>query len=87
MLTCRCAPTRSDTRFDPDELTAVAVAVAEEAARHVRARRPEVFGVGVSNDSVPQAVSTKSTDTDPVTIVDTESETLIRELLADPASR
>ncbi|WP_028463177.1 inositol monophosphatase family protein [Nocardia sp. 348MFTsu5.1] len=72
----------TDTRFDPDELTAVAVAVAQEAARHVRTRRPEVFGVGVSNDSVPQAVSTKSTDTDPVTIVDTESEKLIRGLLA-----
>ena len=69
-------------QLDPHELTVVAVAVAEEAARHVRARRPEVFGIGVANESVPQAVSTKSTDTDPVTIVDTESESLIRELLA-----
>ncbi len=32
---------------------------------------------------MPQAVSTKSTDTDPVTVVDTESETLLRDLLAE----
>ncbi|WP_276206125.1 inositol monophosphatase family protein [Williamsia sp. 1135] len=68
---------------DPAELTAVAVRVAEKAAEHVRTRRPEVFGSEVAEGSVPQAVSTKSTDTDPVTIVDTESETLLRDLLAE----
>ncbi|OZG26858.1 inositol monophosphatase [Williamsia sp. 1138] len=68
---------------DPVELTAVAVRVAEKAAEHVRTRRPEVFGSEVVEGSVPQAVSTKSTDTDPVTIVDTESETLLRDLLAE----
>ncbi|MCZ4550481.1 inositol monophosphatase family protein [Gordonia rubripertincta] len=68
---------------DPVELTAVAVRVAEKAAEHVRTRRPEVFGSEVVEGSVPQAVSTKSTDTDPVTVVDTESETLLRDLLAE----
>ncbi len=67
--------------IDPADLTEVAVRVAEQAAEHVRVRRPEVFGVGAPKDSAPQAVSTKSTQTDPVTIVDTESEALLRELI------
>lgn len=61
----------------------MAVRVAEEAAQHVRIRRPEVFGVDAPKGSAPQSVSTKSTETDPVTIVDTESESLIRDLLAE----
>jgi myo-inositol-1(or 4)-monophosphatase len=69
-------------QLDPADLTAIAVRVAEQAADHVRRRRPEVFGAGVTKNVAPQAVSTKSTDTDPVTVVDTESESLIRELLA-----
>lgn len=68
---------------DPAELTAVAVRVAEQAADHVRTRRPEVFGSDAPEGSVSQAVSTKSTDTDPVTVVDTESEALVRGLLAE----
>lgn len=67
---------------DPADLTAVAVQVAEKAAEHVRTRRPEVFGVDAPKSSVPLSVSTKSTATDPVTIVDTESEALIRDLIA-----
>lgn len=82
-------PDRSDmcshvrvAHTDPADLTAVAVQVAEEAAEHVRTRRPEVFGVDVPKRSARQSVSTKSTATDPVTIVDTESEALIRELIS-----
>lgn len=67
---------------DPADLTAVAVRVAEQAAEHVRNRRPEVFGVDAPKGSAPQAVSTKSTETDPVTIVDAESEALLRDLIA-----
>ncbi len=64
---------------DPSTLRAVAVAVAGEAADHVRARRRELFGA----DPAAQvgAVRTKSTDTDPVTVADTESEDLIRRRL------
>jgi myo-inositol-1(or 4)-monophosphatase len=69
-------------QLEPADLTAIAVQVAEQAAEHVRTRRPEVFGSGVTKSAAPQSVSTKSTETDPVTVVDTESETLIRDLLA-----
>lgn len=72
--------------LDPADLRAVAVAVAECAAAHARARRPEVFGVVGSgesvNGSVTGSVAMKSTPTDPVTIVDTETEEVIRDLLA-----
>nr|WP_296770579.1 inositol monophosphatase family protein [Rhodococcus sp. (in: high G+C Gram-positive bacteria)] len=67
------------------ELLKVAEDVARAAAAHVRARRPEVFGPGAESD-VPggqAAVTTKSTPTDPVTIVDTETEAVLRRLLAD----
>ncbi|MFE3291580.1 inositol monophosphatase family protein [Rhodococcus sp. NPDC059234] len=70
---------------DPRALRAVAVAVAVAAARHVATRRPEVFSpvgdapaVGAPSG---EAVATKSTPTDPVTVVDTETEDLIRALL------
>lgn len=54
--------------------------MAEQAAAHVRRRRPELFGpAGQQPGSV---VTTKSTPTDPVTVADTETEELIRELLA-----
>ncbi|NKY53282.1 inositol monophosphatase [Nocardia vermiculata] len=62
------------------ELRRVAVYVAETAAAHVRARRPEVFGPGQAEGG---SVRTKSTPTDPVTVVDTETEQLIRALLAE----
>lgn len=66
---------------EADALLAVAVEVAESAAALVRRRRPEVFG-GEEGSGVQGAVQTKSTRTDPVTVVDTESETLVRSLLA-----
>ncbi|MFC9790280.1 inositol monophosphatase family protein [Rhodococcus sp. NPDC127528] len=70
---------------DPRALRAVAVAVAVAAARHVATRRPEVFGPvgdgGPAGAAAGEAVATKSTPTDPVTVVDTETEDLIRALL------
>ncbi|MGU3433345.1 inositol monophosphatase family protein [Actinomycetes bacterium M1A6_2h] len=64
---------------DPAVLRHVAVAVAEEASELVRRRRPEVFADSGTHDN---AVKSKSTPTDPVTIVDTETENLVRTLLA-----
>jgi len=64
---------------DHEALRAVAVAVAVEAATHVRARRRELFGSDPAAEA--GAVRTKSTITDPVTIADTESEDLIRRRL------
>lgn len=62
------------------ELRRVAVYLAETAAAHVRRRRPEVFGPGQVGDD---SIRTKSTPTDPVTVVDTDTEQLIRTLLAE----
>ncbi|MEV0292663.1 inositol monophosphatase family protein [Nocardia sp. NPDC050710] len=63
------------------ELRRIAVDLAESAAAHVRARRPEVFGpAGARADD---AVQTKTHPTDPVTVVDTEAEELIRARLAE----
>lgn len=63
---------------DAVELRRIAVRLAETAAAHVRARRPEVFG---KQGSTADAVRAKSSPTDPVTVVDTETEQLIREEL------
>ncbi|GAB4584952.1 inositol monophosphatase family protein [Nocardia sp. IFM 10818] len=62
------------------ELRRVAVHLAETAAAHVRERRPQVFGPGARETD---AVRSKSTPTDPVTIVDTETEQLVRKLVAE----
>ncbi|MBF6235368.1 inositol monophosphatase, partial [Nocardia farcinica] len=56
---------------DAAELRRLAVELAESAAAHVRTRRPEVFGPAGDLDG---AVRSKSTPTDPVTVVDTETE-------------
>jgi myo-inositol-1(or 4)-monophosphatase len=64
---------------DPVLLRSVAEQLATEAAAFVRARRTEVFGE--SQDSA-RSVRAKSTPTDPVTVVDTETEGLLRERLA-----
>jgi myo-inositol-1(or 4)-monophosphatase len=64
-------------------LRAIAVEVAEMAAEHIRRRRPEVFGgVGAGRLDAAAAVRTKTSVNDPVTVVDTETEQLIRTLLA-----
>ncbi|GAB2937232.1 inositol monophosphatase [Rhodococcus aerolatus] len=63
-----------------DELRAVAVEVATAAAGLVARRRRELFGPG---GGVPggSLVATKSSATDPVTVVDTECEAFLRERL------
>lgn len=58
----------------------MAEAVAGEAAAFVRRRRGEVL---VPASATPIAVRAKSTPTDPVTVVDTETEDLLRRRLAE----
>ncbi|MFE3544790.1 inositol monophosphatase family protein [Nocardia sp. NPDC059177] len=71
--------TLRSTADEPERLRSLAIELAEAAAAHVRSRRPEVFAAG---GPVAGAVTTKGHVTDPVTVVDTESEQLIRGLLA-----
>jgi myo-inositol-1(or 4)-monophosphatase len=59
----------------------VAERLAEEAAAFVRQRRAEVFGADAGADG-DVAVQSKTTPTDPVTVVDTETERLLRDRLA-----
>jgi myo-inositol-1(or 4)-monophosphatase len=77
-----------DIEFDPATLRAVAEGLATEAADFVRRRRAEVFGDssthgGAGAGSADHAVRVKSTPTDPVTVVDTETERLLRDRLAE----
>ena len=67
---------------DPESLRAVAEGLAAEAAEFVRRRRTEVFGDAAEGDAGGSAVRSKSSPTDPVTIVDTETERLLRDRLA-----
>lgn len=66
---------------DPAPLRSVAETLAAEAAAFVRARRGEVFGAAAGPHG-SGAVRSKSTPTDPVTVVDTETERLLRDRLA-----
>ena len=66
---------------DPVLLRSVAERLATEAADFVRRRRVEVFGDPPPNAGA--AVRAKSTPTDPVTVVDTETERLLRDRLAE----
>jgi myo-inositol-1(or 4)-monophosphatase len=75
---CDVAVTLRDV--DPAELRLVAEQLAAEAAEFVRLRRSEVFGAG-RPDPGDAAVQSKSTRTDPVTVVDTETELLLRSRL------
>lgn len=71
-----------DNDADPVLLRSVAEQLATEAAAFVRQRRAEVFGdPGSSKDA--SGLRTKSSPTDPVTVVDTETERLIRYRLAE----
>jgi myo-inositol-1(or 4)-monophosphatase len=65
---------------DVAELRSVAEQLAVQAADFVRTRRVEVFGSG--SDGVDGAIESKSTRTDLVTIVDRETELLLRDRLA-----
>lgn len=77
------------TEHDPageqpsSRLRIIAEQLAAEAAAYVQRRRAEVFGPDRDADGgqgIP--VRTKSTPTDPVTVVDTETERLLRDRLA-----
>ncbi|MGD9620359.1 MAG: inositol monophosphatase family protein [Mycolicibacterium sp.] len=80
-MCCDGAVTAPDT--DPALLRSVAEKLAAEAAAFVRRRRTEVFGIGAAGRTAATAVRAKSTPTDPVTVVDTETERLLRSRLAD----
>lgn len=67
---------------EPAHLRKVAVTVATEAAAFVRRRRAEVFGPSTERAPGDDAVRAKTTPTDPVTVVDTETEQLLRDRLA-----
>jgi myo-inositol-1(or 4)-monophosphatase len=71
----------SDNETDPAVAREVARELAAEAAAFVRRRRAEVFDTAGRLDQ-PDAVRAKSTPTDPVTVVDTETERLLRDRLA-----
>lgn len=76
----------AEINTDPALLRSVAEQLATEAAAFVRRRRTEVFGAGTAgsgSDSAMPAVRSKSTATDPVTVVDTETERLLRDRLAE----
>ena len=64
---------------DPARLRSVAETLAVEAAAFVRRRRAEVFDTA---EAPVAAVRAKSTPTDPVTVVDTATERLLRDRLA-----
>ena len=73
----------TDTDTDPVLLRSIAEQLATEAAEYVRRRRIEVFGGAPAAPNAAPAVRAKSTPTDPVTVVDTETERLIRDRLAE----
>ena len=66
---------------EPAQLRSVAETLAAEAAEFVRRRRAEVFGAD-ADAADNAAVQSKTTPTDPVTVVDTETERLLRDRLA-----
>src|SRR5437764_9104705 len=70
----------TENNTDPVLLRSVAERLATEAAEFVRRRRVEVFGTPWP--TADAAVRAKSTPTDPVTVVDTETERLLRDRLA-----
>ena len=77
----------TDNSFDAPALRVVAEQLATEAAEFVARRRAEVFGAAANGDGARvrddvRTVRSKSTPTDPVTIVDTETERWLRERLA-----
>lgn len=77
-LCCDSSVTHSEN--EPARLRALAETLATEAAEFVRRRRAEVFGA--PHGASAGAVRAKSTPTDPVTVVDTETERLLRDRLA-----
>ncbi|WP_231964506.1 MULTISPECIES: inositol monophosphatase family protein [unclassified Mycobacterium] len=74
-----------EKQAEPAQLRSVAEELAAEAAEFVRRRRAEVFGGRAASLSAAGsgAVRSKTTPTDPVTVVDTETERLLRDRLAE----
>lgn len=72
----------TENSTDVADLRAVAEQLATGAAEFVRARRVEIFGGAPDDSAGAPAVRSKSTPTDPVTVVDTETERWIRDRLA-----
>ncbi len=70
----------TEREIDVAELRSVAEQLAAEAADFVRARRADLFGDGRPQDG-DGTVQSKSTRTDPVTVVDTDAERLLRHRL------
>lgn len=66
---------------DPEELRTVAERLASEAAAFVRRQRTEIFGAEPAGVQTTSAVRVKSSPTDPVSIVDTQTEQLLRDRL------
>src|SRR3954466_2566731 len=85
--TAMCCDGRVTDDSDRDGLRAVAEQLAAEAADFVRRRRTEVFGADAPRAAAESAVRSKSTPTDPVTVVDTETERLLRDRLAELGPR
>ncbi|WP_026917772.1 inositol monophosphatase family protein [Gordonia shandongensis] len=75
-------PIAAPSAGDATDLVMIAREVAQEAADRVRARRLELFAP-TGTRTVGDAVASKSTRTDPVTVADTETESVIRRLLHD----
>ena len=71
----------STLKNEPAQLRSVAETLAGEASAFVRRRRGEVFGPDARTQG-NAAVRSKTTPTDPVTVVDTETERLLRDRLA-----
>ncbi|GAA4385343.1 inositol monophosphatase family protein [Tsukamurella soli] len=72
-------------QVEPARLEDIAVTVAREASDRARLRRAEVFGVGAytaDGSAAQDPVRAKSTPTDPVTVVDTETEEFVRARLS-----
>lgn len=65
---------------DPSQLRSTAETLVAEAAAFVRRRRAEVFGADAAGQA-GELVQTKSSPTDPVTVVDTDTEAFIRDRL------
>lgn len=79
MVSNSCTPTTPDTASEfHEELRHRAVIIALTAANHIRRRRVELGLEGIAN-----SMQTKSSDVDPVTVVDQESEALIRKLIGE----
>nr|WP_225951145.1 inositol monophosphatase family protein [Mycobacterium sp. OAS707] len=78
-MCCDGTVTQNDT--DPVLLREIAEQLATEAAEFVLRRRVEVFGSPRPGGGA--TVRAKSTPTDPVTVVDTETERLLRDRLAE----